>query len=267
MPHLPRRPSASGRLRSPMIPSGRHPTGVAPPGHQNPAYLIERPATCSAALGSGREALRTRPPRSTLPTVRPGPPATPWGLFPFHVAAHHTELTRPQPLAAVALAPTPAPAPAPASTTAEQRQVEVEEHLTRILKHGVADLKGAIGMTSSASVDVTMAALKRLSRMCHPDKCSDPRATPAQQVLNEALAAFQSDTSWRDHQRAAEEARAASVRLGHERTSAGGVPKLIVILPETKPGPGDDKPEVDDQTTRPSREGAPGQRSRRRDRQ
>ena len=35
--------------------------------------------------------------------------------------------------------------------------------------------------------------------------------------------------------------------MGHERTSAGGVPKLIVILPETKPGPGDDKPEVDDQ--------------------
>ena len=64
-------------------------TGVAPPEHQNPAYLIDRPATCSTALGSGREALRTRPPRSTLPIVRLDPPATAWGLF-FFTLLHHT---------------------------------------------------------------------------------------------------------------------------------------------------------------------------------
>ena len=73
---------------------------VGPPPHRRcpwapkPSVLIDRPATCSTALGSGREALRTRPPHSTLPTVRPGPPATPW-VFSFFTLLHHTECAGP----------------------------------------------------------------------------------------------------------------------------------------------------------------------------
>ena len=62
----------------------------------------------------------------------------------------------------------------------------LSDPITRALQHGMDDLWGAIGVPRSATDRQIRAAVRRISKEIHPDKCRDRRAEDAQKVVNEA---------------------------------------------------------------------------------
>jgi ADP-ribosylglycohydrolase len=88
--------------------------------------------------------------------------------------------------------------------------------IARIISAGIDDLWRAVGVHQSDGIRAARAAAKQLSRVTHPDKCADPRATEAQKVLSVALSAFKDDRSLRAHEGSRAESRRSDAQAAEQ---------------------------------------------------